>query len=393
MAGSSDGRDARGRRLAVAGTADFVPFSDDDARRSPAARFAAVARAHPDRTAMTDASGRLTYGELDSASDRIAAVIATTLGGRCEPVALMTEDGLAMAKAIFGTLKSGCFYVPMDPQYPDDRLAFMLDDCGARLILADASAAETAARFAGRARSVIRVDHAGSAGSGPVAAEPAPDSPAALIYTSGSTGTPKGAIQTHGAMMRFIMHYTNTFKPTAADRMALFASWGWVAAMVAFYVALLNGARVCRRDVKRLGVDGLAGWIRAQEVTSLSFSPTLLRQFETTLSETDFFPSVRWVGAGGEGLSAADFDIFRRRFRPDAFFVNAYGSTECGVIAQYLCAATMRLTRRRFPSATPSPASRSCSSTNRGERLPPARSAKSSSAPAGSPPATGNVPT
>jgi non-ribosomal peptide synthetase component F len=139
----------------------FEPFRLEDIEQSIPARFGRQAERTPDQVAVSGNDETLTYRELDALSNRVAQDIVRGLGAGPEPVALLMDQGVAAVIAILGVLKTGKFYVPLDPELQDGELTAMLQDSGARLIV-------TARSYGADARSVNGADilHIPSSGRG-----------------------------------------------------------------------------------------------------------------------------------------------------------------------------------------------------------------------------------
>jgi amino acid adenylation domain-containing protein len=151
-------------------------------------------RRHPDRPAVVDAGRVLTYGELDRRVDTVAAGLQAAGVRRGDLVAVFLSRTADLVAALLATHRLGAAYVPLDPDYPSERLDFMVADSRPRALLADARTAGAARRFAGPA--LVEVDRLPAAA--PVDPEPpAPADVAYVIYTSGSTGRPKGVLLEH----------------------------------------------------------------------------------------------------------------------------------------------------------------------------------------------------
>ncbi|MEJ3750068.1 MFS transporter [Actinomycetes bacterium KLBMP 9797] len=222
----------------------------------------------PDATAVVAADGRLSYAELD----RRAAVVAARLlaaGVRTEePVAVFTERGISLPVAMLGALKAGAAYLPVDPGYPDGRVAEILDAAGARFVLTEPSLVD---RVAGRTAIVV-ADVTGEP------AEPVPvpmDHLAYLIFTSGSTGRPKGVAVEH----RQITHYLHA----VADRIGSHASYALVSThaadlgMTNLFGALTTGGAVHLVD-REVATDpeAFAGYLAAHPVDAMKLVPSHL---------------------------------------------------------------------------------------------------------------------
>ncbi|WP_054010855.1 amino acid adenylation domain-containing protein [Arthrobacter sp. ERGS1:01] len=161
------------------------------------AEFAATATRHPGRTAVSDGTATLTFAELATDVELLAAGLAASGIGRGDHVAVALPRGNDVVCAALAVLRAGAVYIPVDLSYPSERIGLILDDSAPRLIIAAENLAELRAAGA----------------QGPALAELAgitPEDPAYVIYTSGSTGTPKGVAVTHGALANLFLHHRST---------------------------------------------------------------------------------------------------------------------------------------------------------------------------------------
>ncbi|MFC4117735.1 non-ribosomal peptide synthetase/MFS transporter [Nonomuraea zeae] len=213
------------------------PRRDYDLSRPVHAFFEDWAARTPEAVAVSDPAGSMTYAEVDRQANRIAHRLLAAGAGADDVVGILAERHGPLVPAILGVLKSGAAYMPLEPAYPDDRLAYMVS-CGARLVLAERA-------LAGRVPGALVLED--------VLAEDLPEtspevsvSPAHLahvLFTSGSTGRPKGAAVEH----RSVLHYLRA----VAERVdGAYASWGVVSTMASDLVmtclfgALTSGATV-----------------------------------------------------------------------------------------------------------------------------------------------------
>ncbi len=294
--------------------------------RLPALVGAQAARA-PEALAVVDGERRLTYGELETRAGRLAGRLRRLGAGPDVPVALVTGRSIEMVVGALGILKAGAAYVPIDPDVPADRLAFMLDDAGPAVVV-------TVEALAGRlpaGRPLIVLDGgAERADAGPPAppggAGAAPHHLAYVVYTSGSTGRPKGVELTRAGLLNLVAWHRRAFALTAADRSALMASPGFDASVWEVWPVLAAGACLVVADpAARLDPVRLRDWLVAQRIT-VTFVPTPLAERLLGLAWPPGTP-LRVLLTGGDAL---------HRYPPPGLpfvLVNNYGPTETTVVA------------------------------------------------------------
>jgi len=316
--------DAEQLRLVVEEwTRTETPFDED---AGVGALFEARAAAAPDALAVLAGERRLTYRQLDERANRVAHRLIREGVRPGHIVGSMTGRSAEALVAFLGIAKSGGVYLPLDPALPPDRLGYILDDSGARLVL-------TGAEHAGRVRDdrvrTIELDaewrtiEAQEPGTSP-GVRPAPDAPAYLIYTSGSTGRPKGVEVPHRGVSNLASALSREFSLTPDDRVALFASLSFDASIWEITMALLNGSALCVLDPSSMTPQETAKAIREQGVTAATFPPTFL----STL-KGDELDTVRLMVVAGEHCPTG----LVRTWAPGRLFVNAYGPTETTVCA------------------------------------------------------------
>src|SRR6202035_2994022 len=183
-------------------------------------------------------------------------------------VGVCVERSLELIIALLGIVKAGGAYLPLDPDYQRERLAFMLADAGARVLVTQS--ALTDRLCAPAAAVVVRLDGDGAAIAREPASAPAvaldPQQPAYVIYTSGSTGTPKGVIVTHAGIPNLAAAQIERFAITQAARVLQFASLSFDAAVSEIATVLISGAALILASAGRDG-DALAHVIRDQNIT------------------------------------------------------------------------------------------------------------------------------
>jgi amino acid adenylation domain-containing protein len=279
----------------------------------------------PDAIALTAGAQVQTYQELDSQANRVAHYLRSLGVGPDVLVGVCLPRCAEMVVAALGILKAGAAYLPMDPAYPPDRLAFMLQD-------AQAPALITNRCIAGRlpASGCTIVDASGPEIDGQPDFAPRieimPDDLAYVIYTSGSTGRPKGVEITHGGLANLVSWHRQAFSLMPGDRASHLAGLGFDAAVWELWPYLATGASVHLTDeATRVSARLLRDWLLARKIT-ISFVPTPLAERMLALEWPSETP-LRILLTGGDTLHhypPADLPFA---------LVNNYGPTECAVVA------------------------------------------------------------
>ena len=266
----------------------------------------------------------------------MAQTLLSLRGSAQENMALWFDHDAPMIAAILGVLKAGRTYVPLDPSFPRERIAFILDNSNACAIVTNGGHF-TEANEVGRGRlPVVNVDElpATTSDENPDLSV-SPDASAYILYTSGSTGYPKGVLQNHRNVLHFVRNYTNALHINADDRLTLLASYSFDAAVMDIFGALLNGAVLYPIDVRAEGIGSLAGWLSDHQITIYHSTPTVFRCFAGSLSGAKGLHSIRLVVMGGESVEKRDVDLYKRCFSDDCLFINGLGPTESTIALQY----------------------------------------------------------
>ncbi|HEY7770154.1 amino acid adenylation domain-containing protein, partial [Longimicrobium sp.] len=241
-------------------------------------------------------------------------------------VGVLMERGVEMVVSLLAVLKAGGVYVPLDPSYPAERLAFMLADSGAALLLTrlplpeglPPHAAEVVCLDAHRER--IEAESAQAPAPGVL-----PENLAYVIYTSGSTGTPKGVMVPHRGVPNLAYAQARRFGIDGTSRVLQIASFSFDAAVAEVFDTLLSGATLVTAPGEALlpGPE-LLETLRSRRVTVCTLTPSVL-----AILSPDDLPKLRTVVSAGEAVDAATV----RRWSAGPAFVNAYGPTEVTVCA------------------------------------------------------------
>lgn len=294
--------------------------------------FEAHAERTPDAVAVAMAGRRWSYGELNVRANRLAHRLIELGVGPEVLVGVCIERSFELVASLLAVLKAGGAYVPLDPDYPRGRLAFMVQDSRAAVLLASA---DVAGRLPDSGVPVIYPDALDDAGAGRDA-NPAralsPEHPAYVIYTSGSSGRPKGVVIPHRAIGNHMCWMGERFPLGDKDAVLQKTPCSFDASVWEFYAPLLAGARlVMARSGGHADPGYLVRAIREERVTILQMVPTLLQGL---VDHPDFegCASLRRIFVGGEALPA---DLARKAAACGAEVCNLYGPTEAAIDATY----------------------------------------------------------
>ncbi|HEU4882690.1 MAG TPA: amino acid adenylation domain-containing protein [Longimicrobium sp.] len=285
--------------------------------------FREQARLRPDAPAVEWGGRTTTYADLDAASDRVARRLAA-LGLRPEArVGVAMERGTALTAAVLGVLKAGAAFVPLDTEYPAERLAFMLADSGARALVVEGAVPPGLSGFGGP---VVRMDALGEDADDAVPeAFVAAESLAVVVYTSGSTGTPKGVGLAHRGGVRLVRG-TNWAAFGPDERVSQTSTASFDAWALEVWGALLNGGCVVGIDRDTLlSSDALQARVREGGITVLFLTTPIFNQLAHEAPE--LFARVPQVVTGGEALDPGAARSVLERGRP-GYLANIYGPTE-----------------------------------------------------------------
>ncbi len=314
-------KESEPQRAAVNGPQQSYPFDrcvqqlvEEQAERTPQA------------LALVAGSQVMSYQAMNQRANQLAHLLRGLGVGPETPVGLCVERSLELVVGMLGILKAGGAYLPLDPQYPPERLSFLLADAQAPVLLTQAHLRDHLPNATDR---VITLDQEpllaeqSSANLPPLATL---DHLAYIIYTSGSTGTPKGVEITHKSLLNLICWHQQTFALNAQDRTTQIASPAFDATGWEVWPSLCCGASVYLVDeqVRTLPL-ALRDWLVRQQIT-VSFLPTPLAE---RLLDLDWPPdtALRFLLTGA--------DVLHRYPRPALPFalINNYGPTEATVVA------------------------------------------------------------
>jgi len=314
--------------------------------------FEARAALAPEATAVISVADgtRWTYTELNARANRLARRLRALGVGAETRVAVVMERSAEMVAALYATMKAGGAYVPVDPGYPAERVAHMLADSGAAVVLTQSALAD---QFASSDATVIAVDSADLSGEddSDLPGDVDPESLVYAIYTSGSTGLPKGAGIPHRALANHMAWMQDAYPLDAGDRVLQKTPFSFDASVWEFHAPLMAGATlVMASPGAHRDPSLLLGEAEAHGITIVQAVPALLRAWLET-GAMGRVRTLRRVYAGGEPL-APDLVRAIKAELPDADVINLYGPTEtCVQVTSQL--ATGREKRATVPLGRP----------------------------------------
>ncbi|WP_410000244.1 non-ribosomal peptide synthase/polyketide synthase [Pseudomonas aeruginosa] len=294
----------------------------------------------PRATAVVYGERALDHGELNLRANRLAHRLIELGVGPDVLVGLAAERSLEMIVGLLAILKAGGAYVPLDPRYPSDRLGYMIEDSGIRLLLTQRAARERLPLGEGLPCLLLDAEHewAGYPESDPQSAVGV-DNLAYVIYTSGSTGKPKGTLLPHGNVLRLFDATRHWFGFSADDAWSLFHSYAFDFSVWEIFGALLHGGRlvIVPYETSRSPEDFLRLLCR-ERVTVLNQTPSAFKQLMQVACAGQEVPplALRHVVFGGEALEVQALRPWFERFGDRApRLVNMYGITETTVHVTY----------------------------------------------------------
>ncbi len=283
----------------------------------------------PEATAVISGEEQLSYRELNERANQLAHYLQMRGVGPDDLVGVLMERSIELMVALLGILKAGAAYLPLDPEYPQQRLSYMIEDGRPKLLLTQQHLrsrlpADTPVWF---------VDSEWEQAAGLSKSNPASqtdlDHLAYVIYTSGSTGLPKAAMNTHGAISNRLLWMQSAYQLTSEDRVLQKTPFSFDVSVWEFFWPLLAGAQlVMAQPGGHQDAAYLVSLIAARGITTLHFVPSMLQVF-LEQSGLENCGCLRLVVCSGEALPFSLQEKFHERM--PAALHNLYGPTEAAV--------------------------------------------------------------
>jgi amino acid adenylation domain-containing protein len=280
---------------------------------------------------------RLSYGELNSRANQLAHYLRSRGVGPDVRVALCLEPSLDFAVSLLAVLKSGGACVPLDPNYPQERLAYMLQDVGARVLITEAGRLAADA-FSG-CEVILPAEKSkllSEQPSGNLAGITKPIDIAYVIYTSGSTGKPRGVLLRHAGLVNYNVNMARVYAMSPDDRVLQFCSLSFDIAVEEIFITWLSGATLVMKSGEMpLAVPEFLSWVERQGVTVLDLPTAYWHEWMHQLPElTKPSPeSLRLTIVGGERVAAKAYAAWAGSVGRRVRWINTYGPTEASIAA------------------------------------------------------------
>ncbi len=291
----------------------------------------------PAAVAVVFEGQELTYQELNIQANQLAHYLQS-LGVNSEVlVGIYLERSLLVIVGLLAVLKAGGAYIPLDPDYPQQRLTYMAEDAQISLLLTQESLLDS---LPVEDVGVIVLDKLAEiltvqSPENPLS-EVVPENLLCLLYTSGSTGKPKGVMLTHAALVNHSWGISEVFGLTESDRVLQFASFGFdVAAEEIFPTWLKGGTVVLRPGQMFATLTDFADFIEQESLTVLNITPAYWHEWAIAVSQSlaTVPSSLRVVAVGGDAVLPETVNIWRQMVGKRVQCINVYGPTEASVTA------------------------------------------------------------
>ena len=298
------------------------------------------ARKYPDKTAFADEHTSCTFKELEQTARRTGTALAKYFTPR-NPVPVFMEKSVETIGVFMGAVYAGCFYVPVNPMNPTERLRKIMEKLDPEVIISDEKGKEQLAAVGNGLENKVMGPEALTTATGTELSEEQYSRLEQIhgqwketdvlygIFTSGSTGTPKAIVVSHGAASRFIRHFTEIFEITSADVIGNQAPFDFDVSVKDIYSSIMTGAQLVLIPKEYFSTPPrLLDYLCDKKVTNLTWAVSALTLVSALKGLNYRVPeSVKRVMFSGEAMSPKQLRIWQEKL-PEAKFVNLYGPTE-----------------------------------------------------------------
>ncbi len=282
----------------------------------------AIAEQYPDRIALRSIESEVTYRVMDSRANQLAQRLMAQGIGTEDLVAICLYRSIEMVISLLAVLKAGAAYLPVDPGLPEERMAFMIENSAAALLITEKDVASPEG-IQTWILSELGIENSGLDFQLPYSKE---NQPCYLIYTSGSTGTPKGVVIEHKNLANYLNFARQTYSGGKTINSAVHSSMGFDATITSLYLPLITGGTVNLVSEKN-EIDALAKVIaEAESPLLLKITPVHLKILGDKLSAA-MMQKIAILIIGGEALNTSQLASWREKV-PSIRIINEYGPTE-----------------------------------------------------------------
>ena len=292
----------------------------------------------PDAIAVKHGSNQLSYEQLDQQSSGLAIQLVEQGVQPGTRVGICLDRGVEMLVSVMAVLKCGAAYVPMDSNYPPERLAYILEDSSAPVLITQQCVRERIQEsIAGSDSNVVELDQSTAwrdySGSS-VPHMPSGHDAIYVIYTSGSTGQPKGAQVTHAGEVNLQSWYVNDLDINADDRFLLISAFGFDLTQKNLFAPLLVGASLIIPEMDDFDLNRVANTVAAEQITVVNCAPSAFYPLVEDGTMAGYpFSSLRYLVLGGEPIRLEALNTWLEQ--SSCKLINSYGPTECTDVVAY----------------------------------------------------------
>lgn len=312
-------------------------------------QFQRIVELFPQRPAIIQGGKQLTYAEFDQITDQLSKTILQSGAAKGNRIGIFLEHGIDQFVAVFGILKAGCAYVAFDTTNPSERIAYIIEDAKVSVLITNNRNLAQTEALANDQILTINIDKPEQHTDSTLSTTISGDDICSIIYTSGSTGNPKGTWYTHRAMSQFVWRYSRFCALNEHDRVGYFVSISFSAHAMPMLGALMNGGALVLFDLKKKQLSNFRDWLVRQQITVALMIPSVLRNFSATLDPGHFFPDLRLVLSGGEGLYRADVEKLFPHLSDKAQIMHIFASTEAYLTNAFVIHKHMLLASNNLP--------------------------------------------
>ncbi|MFZ5603862.1 MAG: amino acid adenylation domain-containing protein [Pseudomonadota bacterium] len=303
--------------------------------------FDQQAQATPNNIAVKQGSVLFTYAQLQQKSNQLANWLLQTGVQKGQKIGICLDRSPDMLVAVLGALKAGAAYVPMDSEYPPERLAYMLEDSKAPVLLTQKCVVERLQQGSVNLHgvNVVQLDqqpaYLQAPGTTP-SVTISGDDPIYVIYTSGSTGKPKGAVVRHSGEVNLQHWYINALNISAQDKFLLVSAFGFDLTQKNLFAPLLTGGTLVIPAMENYDVEVIADTLQKEAISIVNCAPSAFYPVvEETARKGYPFPALRYLVLGGEPIRMNALQAWLDHPSCQCKVVNSYGPTECTDVVSY----------------------------------------------------------